>query len=61
MQRTSLTFSLNIQKYGAYKFRFDRRKSDYFYADMQTVRGAACTTPGGLDYRPDRATAASST
>jgi hypothetical protein len=34
------SFSLNLQKFGAYKFRFDRRKSDYFYADMQTVGGA---------------------
>ncbi len=31
------SFSLNIQKFGTYKFRFDHRKSNYFYADMQTI------------------------
>jgi hypothetical protein len=34
------SFSLNVQKFGTYKFRFDRRKSDYFYADMQSLGGA---------------------
>ncbi len=28
------TFSLSIQKYGAYKFKYDRRKSDYFYDEQ---------------------------
>lgn len=28
------SFGLNIVKYGTYKFKFDRRKSDYFYSDM---------------------------
>lgn len=44
------TFSLNIQKYGAYKFRFDRRKSDYFYADMQTVAGGGLYDARRLDF-----------
>ncbi|MCX6575809.1 MAG: hypothetical protein NTV82_05385 [Candidatus Aminicenantes bacterium] len=33
------TFSLSIQKYGAYKFQFNRRKSDYFYGDQVGPRG----------------------
>jgi hypothetical protein len=28
------TCSLSVQKYGAYRFQFDRRKSDYFYGDQ---------------------------
>ena len=44
------SFSLNIQKFGTYKFRFDRRKSDYFYADMQTIAGGAYYDARRLDY-----------
>jgi hypothetical protein len=28
------TFRVSIQKYGTYKFQFDRKKSDYFYGDL---------------------------
>ena len=28
------TFSVSLQKYGTYKFRYDRKKSDYFYSDL---------------------------
>jgi hypothetical protein len=31
------TFALSIQKYGKYKFQYDRRKSTYFYADQHQV------------------------
>ena len=44
------SFSLNIQKFGTYKFRFDRRKSDYFYADMQTIGGGVFYDARRLDY-----------
>lgn len=33
------TLGLSIQKYGKYQFRYDRRKSTYFYADQQEVGG----------------------
>lgn len=33
------TFGLSIQKYGKYKFQFDRRKSTYFYEDMHEASG----------------------
>jgi hypothetical protein len=28
------SFDMNVQKYGKYKFKFDRRKSTYFYSDI---------------------------
>ena len=31
------TFGLSIQKYGKYKFQYDRKKSEYFYQDMQEI------------------------
>ncbi|MFQ6108162.1 MAG: MtrB/PioB family outer membrane beta-barrel protein [Candidatus Aminicenantales bacterium] len=31
------TFSLSVQKYGKYRFQYDRRKSTYFYADQHRV------------------------
>jgi hypothetical protein len=33
------SFGLTIQKFGAYKFQYDRKKSTYFYEDMQTEAG----------------------
>lgn len=33
------TFRLSLQKFGRYKFQYDRRKSDYFYNDLQTIAG----------------------
>ncbi|MGD0781798.1 MAG: hypothetical protein ABSA30_02950, partial [Candidatus Aminicenantales bacterium] len=44
------SFSLNIQKFGTYKFRFDHRKSDYFYADMQTIGPGLFYDPRRLDF-----------
>jgi hypothetical protein len=44
------SFSLNIQKFGTYKFRFDRRKTDYFYADMQTIGGGVFYDARRLDF-----------
>jgi len=32
-------FGLSIQKYGAYKFKYDRKKSTYFYRDLHEVGG----------------------
>lgn len=31
------TFALSVQKYGKYKFQYDRRKSTYFYADQHQI------------------------
>jgi len=31
------TFSLSIQKYGTYKFQYERKKSEYFYEDLHQV------------------------
>ena len=31
------TFALSIQKYGKYKFKYERRKSTYFYADQHQI------------------------
>jgi hypothetical protein len=33
------TFNLTVQKYGLYKFQWDRRKSTYFYADQTQFDG----------------------
>ena len=33
------TFGLSIQKYGTYQFQYDRKKSEYFYHDMQEIGG----------------------
>jgi hypothetical protein len=33
------TFGLSIQKYGTYKFQYDRKKSEYFYGDQIGPRG----------------------
>lgn len=33
------TFGLSIQKYGKYKFKYDRKKAVYFYQDMHEVDG----------------------
>ncbi len=33
------TLSIFVQKYGGYQFRFDRRKSTYFYNDMHEAGG----------------------
>ena len=33
------TFGLSIQKYGKYKFKYDRKKAVYFYQDMNEVDG----------------------
>jgi hypothetical protein len=34
------TFSLSVQKYGAYTFQYDRKKSTYFYEDMFEAGGS---------------------
>jgi hypothetical protein len=44
------SFSLGIRKFGIYKFRFDRRKSDYYYADMQMTGPGAFYDSRRLDY-----------
>jgi hypothetical protein len=44
------TFSLSILKAGTYKFRFDRRKSDYFYSDLQQVGRGALYDARRLDF-----------
>jgi len=31
------SFGIDVQKYGTYKFQFDRRKSAYFYSDIWTA------------------------
>jgi hypothetical protein len=31
------TFSLSLQKYGVYRFRYERKKSTYFYDDLRQV------------------------
>lgn len=31
------TFHLSLQKFGRYKFQYDRKKSEYFYNDLQTI------------------------
>jgi hypothetical protein len=33
------SFSLSAQKYGKFQFKYDRRKSEYFYADMYEIGG----------------------
>lgn len=33
------SFGLSVQKYGVYKFQYDRKKSTYFYEDMQQEGG----------------------
>jgi len=39
------TFRLAIQKSGKYKFQYDRRKSNYFYADQHEVDGGELYNP----------------
>jgi opacity protein-like surface antigen len=39
------TFRINIQKSGKYKFQYDRRKSNYFYADQYEVGGGHLYNP----------------
>lgn len=38
------TFCLSIQKYGKYKFQYDRKKSSYFYGDLYEVGGGLYDT-----------------
>lgn len=33
------TFGLSVQKYGSYKFQYDRKKSTYFYEDLHAPGG----------------------
>lgn len=33
------TFGLSIQKYGKYKFQYERKKSTYFYHDLHEIEG----------------------
>jgi opacity protein-like surface antigen len=39
------TFRLAIQKSGKYKFQYDRRKSNYFYADQHEIDGGHLYNP----------------
>ena len=39
------TFRLAIQKTGKYKFQYDRRKSNYFYADQHEIDGGHLYNP----------------
>jgi hypothetical protein len=39
------TFRLAIQKSGKYKFQYDRRKSNYFYADQHEIGGGHLYNP----------------
>lgn len=39
------TFHLAIQKIGAYKFQYNRRKSNYFYADQHKIAGGEPYNP----------------
>jgi opacity protein-like surface antigen len=39
------TFRLAIQKSGKYKFQYDRRKSNYFYADQHEIDGGELYNP----------------
>ena len=39
------TFRLAIQKSGRYKFQYDRRKSNYFYADQHEISGGHLYNP----------------
>lgn len=39
------TFRLAIQKSGKYKFQYDRRKSNYFYADQHEIDGGSLYNP----------------
>jgi hypothetical protein len=39
------TFRLAIQKTGTYKFQYDRRKSNYFYADQYEIGGGELYDP----------------
>ena len=39
------TFRLAIQKFGKYKFQYDRRKSNYFYADQHEIDGGHLYNP----------------
>ena len=44
------TLGIAVQKYGLYKFRYDRRKSDYFYHDLHEVDGGQLLDPLVFDF-----------
>ena len=44
------TFRVSLQKYGTYKFQFDRKKSDYYYNDLYQVGRGALYDYHSLDF-----------
>jgi hypothetical protein len=44
------TFQLAIQKSGKYRFQYDRRKSNYFYADQHEIDGGQLYNPFTFDF-----------
>lgn len=44
------TFRLAIQKAGKYRFQYDRRKSNYFYADQHEIDGGHLYNPFTYDF-----------
>ena len=44
------SFSLSVQKYGKFRFKYDRRKSEYFYADMYDIGGGHLYDMHTFDY-----------
>lgn len=44
------TFQLAIQKAGAYRFQYDRKKSNYFYADQHEIDGGHLYNPFTFDF-----------
>ena len=44
------SFSLSAQKYGKFQFKYDRRKSEYFYADMYEIGGGHLYDMHTFDY-----------
>jgi hypothetical protein len=44
------SFSLSAQKYGKFRFKYDRRKAEYFYADMYEIGGGHLYDMHTFDY-----------
>ena len=44
------SFSLSAQKYGKFQFKYDRRKAEYFYADMYEIGGGHLYDMHTFDY-----------